>query len=207
MSEQAKVKGFRTAAKPSKGKVMQENNMLKTQLDQLSQTDKFLGQQLFQMMQNLRKTSEETMAIANLLRLYEQPVGTEIQAGDTVMLDSLGVLVDTGKPFKGGYLKGVAVGVGSKNFVPGFEDSLIGLKVGDIKDIAITFPENYVEELKSKKASFKTAVLKIWRPLSVDTSIEDHYQQLVAAEKAEAEAAKASEAPNAEEAPKAEPQA
>ncbi len=45
--------------------------------------------------------------------------------------------------------------LGSNSFVPGFEDQIVGMKVGEEKDIDITFPENYVEDLAGKAVVFK----------------------------------------------------
>ena len=80
-------------------------------------------------------------------------VDREAQEGDTANIDFDGYL--DGEQFEGGYGEGYRLEIGSKTFVPGFEDQIIGMKVGETKDINITFPENYTEELAGKDVVFK----------------------------------------------------
>jgi trigger factor len=86
-------------------------------------------------------------------------VDREAKMGDTVTFDFEG-FVD-GKPFDGGKAENYSLELGSHSFVPGFEEGLVGVKSGDAKDVEITFPENYVKELASKKAVFKCKVHEI----------------------------------------------
>ena len=51
--------------------------------------------------------------------------------------------------------------IGSGQFIPGFEDQMIGMKKGEVKDVKVTFPENYTEELKGKDANFKVTVHEV----------------------------------------------
>lgn len=74
--------------------------------------------------------------------------------GDTVVIDFEG-FVD-GVPFEGGKSEGYSIELGSKQFIPGFEEQLVGHNVEDNFDITVTFPEDYqAEELKGKEAVFK----------------------------------------------------
>ena len=74
--------------------------------------------------------------------------------GDTVVIDFEG-FVD-GVPFEGGKSEGYSIELGSKQFIPGFEEQLVGHNVEDSFDITVTFPEDYqAEELKGKEAVFK----------------------------------------------------
>ncbi|MFO7154954.1 MAG: trigger factor [Caldicoprobacter oshimai] len=83
--------------------------------------------------------------------------GRPIKEGDLVTLDYQG-FVD-GQPIKDGSAQNYALEVGSKSFIPGFEEQLIGLNVGDEKEIKVTFPEDYgIEELKGKEAVFKVKI-------------------------------------------------
>ena len=77
----------------------------------------------------------------------------EAALGDTVVMDFEG-FVD-GQAFEGGKAENHELELGSHSFVPGFEEQLVGHKAGDEFDIKITFPENYVENLKGKEATFK----------------------------------------------------
>jgi len=83
--------------------------------------------------------------------------GRPIKEGDLVTLDYEG-FVD-GQPIKDGSARNYALEVGSKTFIPGFEEQLVGLNAGDEKEIKVTFPEDYrVEELRGKEAVFKVKV-------------------------------------------------
>ncbi|UZQ29292.1 MAG: trigger factor [Spiroplasma phoeniceum] len=89
-----------------------------------------------------------------------KPKTTEITPGDTVIFDFEG-FVD-GKPFKGGKSTDFTLEIGSGQFIPGFEEAMIGLKTGDKKEINVTFPADYhVEELKSTPAIFKLNIKEV----------------------------------------------
>ena len=60
-----------------------------------------------------------------------------------------------GERFDGGKAEGYSLELGSKSFVPGFEEQIVGMKVGEEKDLPITFPENYHEDLAGKEVVFK----------------------------------------------------
>ncbi|GEB76384.1 trigger factor [Sporolactobacillus inulinus] len=84
----------------------------------------------------------------------------EIEKGDTAVIDFDGYVDD--KPFEGGKAENYSLEIGSGSFIPGFEDQLIGVKVGAEKDVVVTFPEDYhAEELKGKEATFKIKVHEI----------------------------------------------
>ena len=80
--------------------------------------------------------------------------------GDTVVIDFAGFTQD-GVQFAGGTATGFPLKLGSGQFVPGFEDQLIGAKKGESRDVNITFPENYVPELAGKSVVFKVTVQDI----------------------------------------------
>lgn len=64
-----------------------------------------------------------------------------------------------GKPFEGGKSENYPLVIGSHSFIPGFEEGLVGMKIGEEKDIDLTFPKNYhSEELKGAKVTFKVKV-------------------------------------------------
>ncbi len=78
-------------------------------------------------------------------------------AGDSALLDFEG-FVD-GEPFEGGKAENFALRLGSGQFIPGFEDQVIGMKKGDEKTIDVTFPENYGGvKLAGKPAQFKVKI-------------------------------------------------
>ena len=82
------------------------------------------------------------------------------QEKDTVNIDFVGRC--EGELFEGGSAKGFDLTLGSGQFIPGFEDQVIGMNVGESKDVNVTFPEDYqAETLKGKPAVFTVTVHKI----------------------------------------------
>lgn len=82
--------------------------------------------------------------------------------GDTVVIDFEGFT--DGEPFEGGKGENHSLELGSGSFIPGFEEQVVGMNVGDSKDIELTFPEEYhSEELAGKDAVFKVTVHEIKR--------------------------------------------
>lgn len=82
------------------------------------------------------------------------------QEGDKVTIDFEG-FVD-GVAFEGGAGKDYPLTLGSKTFIPGFEEQLVGVALEQPVDVNVTFPEDYqAEELKGKEAVFKCVIHKI----------------------------------------------
>ena len=93
---------------------------------------------------------------------YLQPVkeGSEAKEGNTITFDFEG-FVD-GKPFEGGKAEKYDLKLGSKQFIPGFEEQLVGMKVNEEKDIKVVFPKEYgAKNLAGKDAIFKCKVFDI----------------------------------------------
>lgn len=84
------------------------------------------------------------------------------EMGDTVNIDFEGFL--NGEPFDGGKAEGHALELGSNSFVPGFEEQLVGMSAGEEKDIDITFPENYAENLAGKAVVFHIVCNEVSTP-------------------------------------------
>ena len=81
----------------------------------------------------------------------------ELAAGDTAVIDFEGFI--DGEAFQGGKAENFSLKLGSGQFIPGFEDQVIGMKKGEEKTIDVTFPENYgSEKLAGKPAQFKVKV-------------------------------------------------
>ena len=72
--------------------------------------------------------------------------------GDTVVMDFVGKV--GGEEFPGGSAQNYELELGSKQFIPGFEEQLVGHKAGEVVEVNVKFPENYTPELKGKDASF-----------------------------------------------------
>lgn len=81
--------------------------------------------------------------------------------GDVVKIDFVGKL--DGVAFDGGTASGQIVELGAGQYVPGFEEGIIGMEVGEKKNVDVTFPENYYENLAGKKVVFEITVQKLYR--------------------------------------------
>ena len=93
---------------------------------------------------------------ARIITVEDRPV----QDKDIAVIDFQG-FVD-GKAFEGGKAEKHELEIGSKTFIPGFEDQVIGMKVGEEKDINVKFPEDYFsKDLAGKDATFKVKLHEI----------------------------------------------
>lgn len=83
-----------------------------------------------------------------------------IESGDTANFDFVGSV--DGVEFEGGKAENYELEIGSGQFIPGFEDQMIGMKADEVKDINVVFPENYGEKsLAGKPAVFKVTVHEV----------------------------------------------
>lgn len=83
-----------------------------------------------------------------------------VENGDTVVIDFEGFM--DGKAFDGGKEDGFSLKIGSGQFIPGFEEQIVGKTTGEDFTINVTFPENYqMEELAGKPAEFKIKLHEI----------------------------------------------
>lgn len=102
---------------------------------------------------------EVDVAIAQLQEGVARMVDVDrpVENGDTVNLDYSGSV--DGVKFDGGTAQGQTLTIGSGQFIPGFEEQMVGMAVGEEKDIEVTFPEEYhAENLAGKKAVFAVKV-------------------------------------------------
>ncbi|QHS22931.1 trigger factor [Virgibacillus sp. MSP4-1] len=84
----------------------------------------------------------------------------KIEEGDTAVFDFEGFM--DGEPFEGGSAENHSLEVGSGQFIPGFEDQLIGKEAGEESEIEVTFPEDYhAEDLAGKPATFKVKIHEV----------------------------------------------
>ena len=100
-------------------------------------------------------------AVQNVLNNNSELVLKEgpAEKGDTVVLDFKGYI--NGKEFDGGSAENYTLVLGSNQFVPGFEDQLVGVTSETKKDVVITFPEQYIKDLAGKEAKFVCMVHEI----------------------------------------------
>jgi trigger factor len=95
-----------------------------------------------------------------------EPVERAAQKGDIVVIDFTGRV--GGKEFAGGAATDHRLELGSNQFVPGFEDQLVGIAPGAKKTVAITFPDAYPnEELKGQAAEFDVTAKQVLAPASI----------------------------------------
>ncbi|MCC2683496.1 MAG: trigger factor [Paenibacillaceae bacterium] len=113
------------------------------------------------------EVSEEDIA-AELKRLQERHAEVVVlddgkaEQGDITSIDFEG-FVD-GVPFEGGKAEKYSLEIGSNSFIPGFEDQIVGMELGEEREINVTFPEQYhSEELKGKAAVFKVKLQELRR--------------------------------------------
>lgn len=101
----------------------------------------------------LKKAQEQN---AREITVEDRPV----KEGDVITLDYAGTI--DGVPFDGGTASSQKLEIGSHSFIDTFEDQLVGLSIGDEKDVEVTFPEEYhAPELADKPATFHVKVLGI----------------------------------------------
>jgi trigger factor len=116
---------------------------------------------------------EESLAdLAKQSRTYEPRTGKKAKAqdGDQVTIDFTGRI--DGEAFEGGTAEGAELVLGSGQFIPGFEEQLVGASEGDELTVKVSFPEDYnVERLKGRAAEFETKVTAVKAP--VETAVDD----------------------------------
>ncbi|MBL8543990.1 MAG: trigger factor [Hyphomonadaceae bacterium] len=112
------------------------------------------------------QVDEALKELARQNRGFEEKDGAAAE-GDAVVIDFVGRI--DGEAFQGGSANDAQVVIGSKQFIPGFEEQLIGAKAGDERTLDVTFPEDYpVDTLKGKAAAFETKVKQVRAPRAGD---------------------------------------
>jgi trigger factor len=92
--------------------------------------------------------------------------GAKAETGDKVTVSFTGKI--DGNPFEGGTGEDIAVELGSKSFIPGFEEQLAGIAAGETRTVTATFPANYLtKELAGKEATFEVVAKSIEAPGTV----------------------------------------
>lgn len=95
---------------------------------------------------------------------FEPEEGREAAEADLVTMDFTGRM--DGEEFDGGKGEGASLVIGKKQFIPGFEEGLLGLKAGDDKVVEATFPDDYpMKNLAGKTAQFDVNVKSVSKPL------------------------------------------
>ncbi len=103
-----------------------------------------------------KRIEEQREKSARIFNIEDRP----IKEGDIAVIDYEGFVDDVA--FEGGKAEKQSITVGEKQFIPGFEEQLIGKNAGDETEIEVTFPEEYnAKELAGKKAVFKIRIHEI----------------------------------------------
>ncbi len=92
------------------------------------------------------------------------------QKGDIAVIDFKGYI--DGKEMENGSAEAYPLELGSGSFVPGFEEQIEGMKVGETKRIKVKFPENYVKELAGKEAEFDVTLQEIQEKVPAEINDE-----------------------------------
>ncbi|TKZ20858.1 trigger factor [Shimia litoralis] len=97
--------------------------------------------------------------------------GSKAKDGDQVVMDFVGVV--DGEAFEGGSAEDFPLVLGSNQFIPGFEEQLVGVKVEEVKDCTVTFPEEYqAEHLAGKEAVFTCTIKEVKEPVAAEINDE-----------------------------------
>jgi len=123
-----------------------------------------LGQYKGLEVEKTEATVTDAQVEAELNRMQQNVASTETvekaaQLGDTANIDFEGF--DNGVAFEGGKGENFDLKLGSGQFVPGFEEQVIGMTAGEEKDINITFPEDYAADLAGKAVVFHVKLNKV----------------------------------------------
>ncbi len=105
--------------------------------------------------------------------------GAKAETGDRVTISFKGTI--NGTPFDGGTGENIQVTIGSNTFIPGFEEQLLGVAVGETRTLKVSFPKNYAsEKLAGQPAEFETTATLIEAPQ--DTRIDDEFAKTLGLE-------------------------
>jgi trigger factor len=110
-------------------------------------------------------TAEDVNKVLDDLKVRaadHEDVARAAKDGDQVIIDFVGTDSKTGEPIEGADGKAYPLVIGSNTFIPGFEPHLVGLKAGEEKTFAITFPKDYsVTTLQNRKVTFTVKADKV----------------------------------------------
>ncbi|WP_299352952.1 trigger factor [uncultured Shimia sp.] len=105
--------------------------------------------------------------------------GSKAKDGDQVVMDFVGKV--DGEAFEGGSADDFPLVLGSNQFIPGFEEQLVGVKAEEEKDVTVSFPEDYqAEHLAGKEAVFSCNIKEVKEPVAAE--INDELAQKFGAE-------------------------
>jgi trigger factor len=126
------------------------------------------------------EVDEAIKRIADQNRPYAAKAeGTKAETGDRVTISFKGSI--NGELFDGGTGEGIPVVIGAGQFIPGFEEQLVGMGTGETRTLKVSFPKNYAsEKLAGQPAEFETTATLIEAP--GDTEINDEFAKTLGLE-------------------------
>ena len=117
--------------------------------------------------------------LAEQQKTYAEEEGRAAEEGDQLLMNFLGRI--DGETFDGGAAEGMELVLGSGQFIPGFEEQLVGTKAGDKKMVNVDFPSDYgAENLAGKAAEFEVDVSEVRAPAKVE--IDEEFAKSMGAE-------------------------
>ena len=161
----AHQEGFKAIGRPNLTDMqISDDNVVTLTLTTEVYPEVTLGQYKGLEVEKAEVTVSDEQVQAELDRMAQNVAATETvdgpaKMGDTANIDFEGF--DNGVPFEGDKGENHDLKLGSGSFVPGFEEQIVGMSAGEEKDINITFPENYHEELAGKAVVFHVKVNKV----------------------------------------------
>ena len=161
----ANQEGFKAIGRPSLTDMqISEDNIVTLTLTIEVYPEVTLGQYKGLEVEKAEVTVSDAQVQAELDRMAQNVASTETveraaEMGDTANIDFEGF--DNGVPFEGGKGENFDLKLGSGQFVPGFEEQIVGMNAGEEKDIDITFPEDYHKDLAGKPVVFHVKLNKV----------------------------------------------
>ncbi len=122
------------------------------------------------------EVEEELKKIAESMNETKVSSKETLEKGDIAVINFKGFI--DGKPMENGSGEDYPLEIGSGQFIPGFEEQLIGMKVGEKRKIKVTFPENYgAKEIAGKEAEFEVELQEIQEkvPAKIDDNLAKKY--------------------------------
>jgi trigger factor len=119
-----------------------------------------------------KEVDESVMKLAEQTRTFsDRAEGEAAESGDQVTIDFVGSV--DGEEFPGGKAEDFNLTLGSGQFIPGFEDQIVGAKTGEARDVKVTFPADYPEaKLAGKDALFAVTVKAVKKPEPLNVNDE-----------------------------------
>ncbi len=122
-----------------------------------------------------KEIEEEVARLASRFAEIVVKDSGKVEEGNTAVVDFEGYV--DGEKLEGGSGANYPLEIGSHTFIPGFEEGVVGMEVGETKTLELTFPENYTKDLSGKDVKFEVTVREIKERVLPELN-EDFYADL-----------------------------